>query len=145
MSKVLEVDTSVVEANIQKFMEQQLPKGLLEGMEKVCLKVEADSKKNCPGEKGTLRQSITHTIEELEDGIMGYVGSNLEYAPYVHQGTGIYAKEGNGRKEVPWKYKDAEGEWHATEGIKPKPFIQDAIDENRDAIIEFFKGVMGND
>lgn len=145
MSKALEVDTSEVEENLQRFMETQLPNGLLEGMEKACLKVEADSKKNCPVEKGTLRQSITHATEVKEEyGIMGYVGSNLEYAPYVHQGTGIYAKEGNGRKDVPWRYKDAEGKWYTTEGIKPKPFIQDAVDDNRGAIIEFFKGVLRN-
>jgi len=144
MSKILGVDTSEVEANIKNLIEQQLPKGLYESMEKACLKVEADSKKNCPAKTGTLRQSITHTIEENEDGIMGYVGSNLEYAPYIHQGTGIYALEGKGRKEVPWRYQDAKGNWHTTVGLKPTPFIQDAVDANRDIILEFFKGVLGN-
>lgn len=144
MSKTLSVDTSEIEANLKKLIEEQLPKGLAEAMEKAALKVEADSKKNCPGSKGTLRQSITHTVEVNEDGVMGYVGSNLEYAPYVHQGTGLYAKDGNGRKEVPWRYQDAKGEWHTTEGLHPTPFIQDAVDANRDAILDMFKGVLGN-
>ena len=55
-------------------------------MEKVCLKVEADSKKNRPPSiTGNLRASITHKVVDEEDGeIAGYVGSNLDYAPYVH-------------------------------------------------------------
>ena len=124
---------------------QKLPKRTREGMEKVCLKVEADSKKNCPPSiTGNLRASITHKVVDEEDGeIAGYVGPNLDYAPYVHQGTGIYAIEGNGRKEVPWRYYDErKGEWQSTEGMKPTPFIQMAIDENMDDIINYFKGVM---
>ena len=146
MSNTLEikVDTSEVEAAIKKMIESELPSKLTAALTKAVLKVEADSKKNCPAGTGTLRQSITHTVEETNEGYKGYVGTNLEYAPYVHQGTGIYAKDGNGRKEVPWKYQDAKGEWHTTKGIKPTPFIQDAVDSNRDAILSMFKGVLGN-
>ena len=143
MSSVL-VNAKEVLQKLNLF-KQKLPERTREGMEKVCLKVEADSKKNCPPSiTGNLRASITHKVVDEEDGeIAGYVGSNLDYAPYVHYGTGIYAIEGNGRKEVPWSYYDErKGEWQSTEGIKPTPFIQMAIDENMDDIINYFKGVM---
>lgn len=143
MSSVL-VNAKEVLQKLNLF-KQKLPERTREGMEKVCLKVEADSKKNCPPSiTGNLRASITHKVVDEEDGeIAGYVGSNLDYAPYVHQGTGIYAIEGNGRKEVPWSYYDGrKGEWQSTKGIKPTPFIQMAIDENMDDIINYFKGVM---
>lgn len=143
MSSVL-VNAKEVLQKLNLF-KQKLPERTREGMEKICLKVEADSKKNCPPSiTGNLRASITHKVVDEEDGeIAGYVGSNLDYAPYVHQGTGIYAIEGNGRKEVPWSYYDErKGEWQSTEGIKPTPFIQMAIDENMDDIINYFKGVM---
>ena len=143
MSSVL-VNAKEVLQKLNLF-KQKLPERTREGMEKVCLKVEADSKKNCPPSiTGNLRASITHKVVDEEDGeIAGYVGSNLDYAPYVHQGTGIYAIEGNGRKEVPWSYYDErKGEWQSTEGIKPTPFIQMAIDENMDDIINYFKGAM---
>lgn len=143
MSSVL-VNAKEVLQKLNLF-KQKLPERTREGMEKVCLKVEADSKKNCsPSITGNLRASITHKVVDEEDGeIAGYVGSNLDYAPYVHQGTGIYAIEGNGRKQVPWSYYDErKGEWQSTEGIKPTPFIQMAIDENMDDIINYFKGVM---
>lgn len=143
MSSVL-VNAKEVLQKLNLF-KQKLPERTRERMEKVCLKVEADSKKNCPPSiTGNLRASITHKVVDEEDGeIAGYVGSNLDYAPYVHQGTGIYAIEGNGRKQVPWSYYDErKGEWQSTEGIKPTPFIQMAIDENMDDIINYFKGVM---
>lgn len=144
MSNIFVNAKEVLQA-LNLFKSKTLPAATREGMEKVCLKVEADSKKNCPASNtGNLRASITHEVVEEDDGeIAGYVGSNLDYAPYVHQGTGIYAIEGNGRKEVPWSYYDErKGEWQSTKGIKPTPFIQMAIDENREDIINYFEGVI---
>lgn len=113
-------------------------------MTKACMKVEHDAKENCSGRGvGTLRSSITNQVNLEDNSVVGYVGSNLDYAVYVHQGTGIYAKEGNGRKEVPWVYQDAEGNYYSTKGQKPNPFIQDAIDSNRDTILRFFAEVLG--
>lgn len=84
----------------------------LEGpLTKACLLVENDAKKNCPVDTGQLRQSITHEVE----GNTGVIGTNVEYAPYVEYGTGIYAKDGNGR-QTPWSYKDSKGNWHRTVG-----------------------------
>lgn len=100
MVKVVFDDSEVIR-NLQKFMSSQLPEVLYGGMEKACVIVEGQAKENCPVDDGQLRQSITHEVEKEDGQIVGYVGSNVEYAPYVHQGTGIYAKNGDGRKEVP--------------------------------------------
>lgn len=69
-------------------------------MTRVCNLVEAEAKRNCPTGEGTpqLRDSITHEIESDGNTVTGYVGTNVSYAPYVHQGTGIYAVNGDGRK-----------------------------------------------
>ena len=67
---------------------------LQEPLKKSCLLVEEEAKKRCPVETGTLRRSI-HT--ELHDKY-GEVGTNLHYAPYVEFGTGLFAKDGNGRQ-----------------------------------------------
>lgn len=70
-------------------------------LEKASLMVETDAKKNCP-ESGhstsglgssSLKESITHEVENNE----AVIGSNKDYAVYVHQGTGIYAMNGDGR------------------------------------------------
>ena len=101
---------------------------------KSCLMVEAQAKVNCPVDDGQLRQSISSEIE----GNIGVIGTNVEYAPYVHQGTGIYAVNGDGRK-TRWKYQDAKGEWHSTIGQQPNPFLERALDANREEIIDTFK------
>lgn len=95
--------------------------------------VEKDAKKNCPVDTGDLRQSITH---EVENGVCA-IGTNMEYAPYVHQGTGIYSVEGTGRT-TPWRYQDREGNWHTTLGQRPQPFLTLALDSNRDEITSMF-------
>ena len=101
--------------NLEKFINNTLPEGLEEALKKAVLKVEADSKKNCPVDDGILRASIQSDVEkENKNTISGYVGSNVDYAPYVHQGTGIYAKDGNGRKNVPWVYVDDNGHFHSS-------------------------------
>lgn len=106
-----------------------------DSLEKSCLLVETDAKKLCPVDDGQLRQSIT---SELINNNNGAVGTNVEYAPYVHQGTGIYAVNGDGRKDR-WSYQDAEGKWHSTIGQKPQPFLERALDNNRDKINKIFE------
>jgi HK97 gp10 family phage protein len=105
-----------------------------EALETACAMVERDAKILCPVGMGELRNSITY---EVEDGV-GAVGSNLEYAPYVHQGTGIYAIHGDGRKDR-WSYQDAEGNWHSTIGQQPNPFLQRALDMNQEAITKMIQ------
>ena len=80
-----------------------------QAVNEACILVENDAKKRCPVDTGELRMSITHEIEETsENRTTGAVGTNLEYAPYVEFGTGIFSSLGNGRQDR-WSYKDAKG------------------------------------
>lgn len=109
---------------------------------KACLVVETQAKQDCPVDQGFLRASITSETEVTGDEIIGRIGSNLEYAPYVHNGTGIYAVNGDGRK-TPWFYKVKAGKYkggHLTVGQKPQPFLAYAILFNRDKIEKVLGG-----
>lgn len=57
-------------------------------------KVLAEAKRTCPTDSGQLRDSLR--LDIAYKGMMPYatVGSPLEYAIYVHQGTGIYVGRG---------------------------------------------------
>lgn len=99
-----------------------------------CALVERSAKQKAPKATGELRRSITSEIRDLD----GVVFTPLEYAPYVEYGTGLFA-EGGGRQDVPWCYKDDEGNWHTTSGQHPQPFMRPALDENREKIIELFR------
>lgn len=115
-------------------------------MEKACLLVEREAKTKCPvGDSGTLRQSIASSVESSDNSVIGYVYTNIQYAPYVEYGTGLFAAKGNGRTDVPWCYQDAKGEWHLTSGQMPQPFMVPALNENRNKIKQILEGGLHND
>lgn len=78
---------------------------------------------------GRLMNSITHQVVEGDKEDIVYIGTNVEYAPYVEFGTGIYADDGDGRK-TPWAYKGNDGKIHFTHGMKPKHFLKDGVVKN---------------
>lgn len=107
---------------------------------KACALVERSAKEKAPKGTGELRRSIASKVENQE----GIVYSPLEYAPYVEYGTGLFAEDG-GRTDVPWVYKDDEGNWHTTSGQKPQPYLRPALHENRKKIVEIIKEGLLND
>lgn len=74
-----------------------------------------------PVDTGALKNSISHAVDP--DGKKVYIGTNIEYAIWHELGTGIYASEGGGRQGG-WSYQDSEGNWHHTEGVPAKHFLQ---------------------
>lgn len=83
---------------------------------------------------GTLRQSLTHKVVGNEV----FVGSNVYYAVYVEHGTGIYADNGKGRQS-PWVWRDKNGDYHWTRGIKPQHFLLKAITEHDNEYLNVIK------
>jgi len=96
-----------------------------------------------------LRASITHEVAEDRNTIIGRIGTNIDYAPYIHQGTGIHAVDGKGRK-TPWAWEGESPKWQGvrlTRGQKPKPFLRDAVLQSKGQIIAVMaslqKGIRG--
>ena len=131
------VDGSEVIIQLDNISSNVLPDAIKKALEQSCLIVEGDAKTKCPVDSGQLRQSINHKVEDNA----GWVSTNVEYAPYVEIGTGIYSSEGGGR-QTPWVYQDASGEWHRTSGSKPQPFMKPALEQNTSKIIDQFKGLI---
>ena len=113
---------------------------LANALGKACALVERSAKQKAPKGNGELRRSITSKVE----GDVGIVYTPLEYAPYVEFGTGIFAESG-GRTDVPWNYKDDEGNWHTTSGMHPQPYMRPALNENREEIKRILKESIVND
>lgn len=112
------------------------------GMAKAVLLVEREAKMKAPRDTGDLARSITSKVETSGGEVEGTVFTPLYYAPYVEYGTGLFAEDGDGRKDVPWNYQDDEGNWHSTSGQKPQPFMRPALDENREQILLILKGAL---
>lgn len=74
------------------------------------------AKKLCPVDTGNLREHISSEID-LED-LTAYIGTNVEYAPYVEYGTRGYGK----RADIP-----------------PRHFLKDAMDQHKDLYLEIIR------
>lgn len=141
MSVKVEGLDNVLEA-ISNMADEQ---ALKQAMGKACALVEGEAKKKAPKGNGELRRSIESSVEGSGGDIVGVVSTPLEYAPYVEFGTGLFAEDGEGRDDVPWRYQDEKGEWHTTSGQKPQPFLRPALHENRENILRILKGGLKSD
>lgn len=112
---------------------------IMRALQKACALVERSAKENAPKGTGELRRSITSEVKREDGELVGVVFTPLEYAPYVEFGTGLFAENGNGRKDVPWHYQDDEGNWHTTSGQHPHPFMRPAYNQNREEIMRIIK------
>ena len=82
---------------------------LATAFEAAALLVEGAAKKLAPVRTGRLRASITHRLQREALDIYAEVGTNVEYATYVEEGT---------------------------TRNKPHPFLAPALDANRNAITD---------
>lgn len=128
----IEIDTSNLK--IEAFINGEMDERITQALTKAALVVEAAAKEKAPVDTGNLRGSITHDVEKN----IATIGTNVEYAPYVEKGTGVFAK--GGRANVPWSYEDASGKWHKTNGIKAQPFLEPALKNNTSKILKCFEG-----
>lgn len=58
-------------------------------------KVESEAKRRCPVNNGRLRSSISTEMISERKGPVARVGTNVNYAGFVHEGTGIFGPRGS--------------------------------------------------
>ena len=93
---------------------------------------------------GRLRNSIAHQVVEGEKAV--YVGTNSEYAAYVHEGTGKYAIGGGGTPKERWVYRDPlTGEARIGVPQKPRRFIKKTIEEYLDDYKQLVTEILSSD
>lgn len=68
--------------NSQKIL-SDFEKALQRGLKAVGMTAEGYAKKETPVDTGRLRNSITHAVDEESV----YIGTNVEYAPYIELGA----------------------------------------------------------
>ena len=114
---------------------------LMQNMEQTLDHVAGKAKEKVGVGTGALRADTRSLgVEIVGDEVHGSVGNSLEHAIYHHQGTGIYAVNGNGRK-TPWVYEDPKtGEKIYTRGSKPNPYLKDTIEQEQSTISKLLGG-----
>lgn len=96
--------------------------------------IESQTKRNTKVDTGKTKASWEHIVHEKE--LEAEVGSRYQNAVWEEFGTGIYALNGDGRKDVPWTYQDANGKWHRTKGKKPRRAFHHAYNTKKNSIIK---------
>lgn len=112
---------------------------MVDAMRDAALLVQRDAKINAPVDTGRLRASITPEVRTEGNDILGVVGSNVEYAPYMELGTRphwppIGALEVWASRHGTEAFLVAKG--IAAHGIKGKHYLQNAFEKNQSAIVE---------
>lgn len=102
--------------------------------------VEGNAKLLCPVDLGNLRSSINHRLVNKKRSVR--VGTAVDYAIFIEEGTGIHQVEGKGKKTGWWFWYDGKkGEkgWRFTRGAKPQPFLRPALYDNKDDILKIME------
>lgn len=114
-----------MEVNFTDNSEQVLSEfgaAVLRALERCGSQAEGYAKDLVPVDTGRLRNSISHKVDDAEKVV--YIGTNVEYAPYVELGTGKYVQSG---RPTPWVYQDDNGNWHMTNGQRAQPYLKPAV------------------
>lgn len=77
-------DNVIVVADNTKQVTSAMKSAIEAALEEMGLVAEGAAKRICPVDTGRLRNSITHALMG-DDSVA--IGTNVEYAPYVHEGT----------------------------------------------------------
>lgn len=90
---------------------------------------------------GRLHGSIS--VEAIPNGYS--IGTDLKYANYIEYGTGPL-----GDPAVPhttrkyWRYKDENGNWYTSHGMKARPYLRPALNTNKKYVAKLVRSRLLN-
>ena len=136
---------------IAKGMTGNLMRG---GMAKATLIVQRAAVKGAPVDRGILRASITPEVAVRANVVEGIVGSNVKYAPYQELGTRpfwppwtpIYQwalRKTRGSRRAAGALAASVRASVAVRGIKAKRFLQSAVEDNVQKIVDVLGNTVG--
>lgn len=119
-------------------------------VEMLAQEISDEAKDLAPVDTGFLRENIYWSVEDKENRVEAEIVSNADYGGYVEFGTGKVGESAGLVREginltyrqTPWRYKDEEGKWHYTEGMKPQPYLYPAMKQNEDRVKEELKSAI---
>lgn len=127
---------------------------MVQGMYQALNILGADAKRFSPVDTGRLRASITGTVSSAGfpvKRLQGIVGTNIEYAPYMEFGTGIFA--GNARVKMPpiealegWARRHKVNAWsvayaiYLRGGLRARRMFAKSLERNEARVIDIIGG-----
>lgn len=154
------VGGKTVADNLIKVGEALHGREFMKNMNKATLIVLADAKRLAPVDTGRLRAGLNSSVERsiflgLGVGVVGIIGvsANVEYAPYMEEGTGVFA--GQSRHKFPppqalegWARRHGMNAFlvarsiYLAGGLKPRHYLKDAIEKNEKRVFDILDGAI---
>ena len=126
---------SVVFKDYSKIVINKLNNNAVQWLEEASGELESQTKRNTKVDTGKTKGSWEHRVNESK--MEAEVGSRYKNALWEEFGTGIYALNGDGRKDVPWVYKNPnDGKFYATVGKKPRRALYKAYTSLKNKLIK---------
>ena len=126
---------SVVFKDYSKIVINKFNENAVQWLEEASGELEAQTKRNTKVDTGKTKGSWEHVVHEHK--LEAEVGSRYKNALWEEFGTGIYAINGDGRKDVPWVYKNPnDGKFYATVGKKPRRALFNAYTSLKNKLIK---------
>ncbi len=117
--------------DLGRFVDVVIKPGVEASVQAACQLIEDRAKELVPVDAGDLQSSIHSTVQETGKTIVGTVGTDLYYGPYVEFGTGIAGSASPGAGPGPYT--------PGWPGMPAQPYMRPATDEARGAILDLFR------
>lgn len=138
------VNISGLESLMKKLENQSgnLKDAVVKKMQMLSQEISDGARDLAPVDTGYLRENIYWNVDENGDIIEAEIVSGADYGGYVEFGTGQVGQSAGlnyeginlSYRQTPWRYKDENGEWHYTKGMKPQPYLYPAMKQNEDKV-----------
>lgn len=150
----VEIDMEKVLRHVEKVLPVQIEKAVNRSLKEATelVKTTAQQEHEYTSRTGKLeREGIATEITKNEGKVM--LDKKVPYGIYQHEGTGVYGRSGRAYNVRPkakyalcWVAKNgfAYSRGHQIRGIKPDPFLYNALNKNRRDIIRIFQRHVGN-
>ena len=119
---------------------------MAQAMKDAALYVTAGARRLAPVDTGRLRASIIPEIRVMTNEVVGVVGSNVVYAPYMEFGTRPHWAPPGALST--WARRHGRTEFYirsliATRGLKPRKYLQGGFEANKTRIIARIERAVG--
>lgn len=153
----VEIDMEKVLRHVEKVLPSQIEKAVKRSLKEATelVKTTAQQEHEYTSRTGKLeREGIMVNIDRASQAGRVYLSKRkVPYGIYQHEGTGVYGRSGRAYNVRPrakyalrWVSKNgfAYSRGHQIRGIKPDPFLYNALNKTRRDIIRIFQRHIGN-
>jgi phage gpG-like protein len=135
-----------VQRNLTRIAEELSGAPMVQAMQEAALYVTADARRLAPVDTGRLRASIIPDVRMMTNEVVGVVGSNVVYAPYMEFGTRPHWAPPGALST--WARRHGRTEFYirsliATRGLKPRKYLQGGFEANKTRIVARIERAVG--